>query len=244
MNSESVWVAHVGDCRAVLAVPDARPNAESFHFMANVLTQDHRLSVNAEFDRAMSCGAEVRKLVNDNVYRLFAHNLQVPALVLTRSIGDRLGHAVGVTHKPSVCKFSRDDLHDGSGKFLLLGSGGLWASMSERTVVNFVGRCFGEATEAAERLCMEAQERWENADLPGRPKVKSSLPECFATAVLFFDAVGGDGGAPAGYHREFAIRPDADKSRHLEWNEVCSRDRTAELRNMCASSSAKDSAAT
>lgn len=60
--------------------------------------QDHKLSVKAEFDRMQDFGGEMRKLVNDGVYRLFVPNDEVPGLTLTRAIGDRLGHEAGVVH--------------------------------------------------------------------------------------------------------------------------------------------------
>lgn len=40
LDRERVWVAHVGDCRALLATPDPQPNAAQFHFVGSVLTQD------------------------------------------------------------------------------------------------------------------------------------------------------------------------------------------------------------
>ncbi|CAK0867063.1 unnamed protein product [Prorocentrum cordatum] len=41
-DSDTIWVAHVGDCRAVLGVPDPEQNALSCHFAAVPLTKEIR----------------------------------------------------------------------------------------------------------------------------------------------------------------------------------------------------------
>lgn len=234
MNGEDVWVAHVGDCRAVLAVPDPMPNAEQFHFAPNTLTQDHKLSVKAEFDRALHAGAEMRKLVNDNVYRLFLQSEDVPGLTLTRSIGDRVGHMIGVTHTPGVCTFKRADMQAGNGSFLVIGSGGIWANMAEKRVVNWVSRCFADAGEAADSLCAEAAGRWEDPESRNKQSLRHGLPDCFGTVLVFFDPV--DGGAEIDNqpHRQFVLGPHVDKDTHREWSEVWHGDRSAELRKIQA----------
>lgn len=224
-----VWVAHVGDCRAVLAVPDPQPNAEGFHFVPNALTHDHKLSVKAEFDRVREEGAETRKLVNDNVYRLFVQDAELPGLVLSRAIGDRIGHAIGVHHTPSVCMFERDTLPQQNGEsFLVLGTGSIFTVMSERTAVNWISRHYSDPTEAAESLVQAARERWDDADCMAKAALKATLPESFASAVIFF---GGGGTREALAQPLFRAGGQSTRD-HAAFDQVISRERTDELRRV------------
>jgi len=234
-ESDKVWVAHVGDCRAVLGVPDPRPNAEEFHFVPVSLTEDHRLSVKAEFDRAQKHGGDMRRLVNDNTYRLFLQDGDLPGLTLTRSIGDRIGHAIGVCHRPSIGMLKRSDIAEGS--FLLLASGGLWAALSERVAVNWVSKHFSNAKEAADTLATEGVRRWGGS--LARQSLHPSETDCFSTAVLFLDKIPSDSqDAPLGTstrtcleQRPFVLGSLTEKPR-LPFKDVKSPARSAALRHV------------
>jgi len=228
IDPDCIWIAHVGDCRAVLAVPDHRPNAEDFHFNPVALTQDHRLSVKGEFDRIQSCGGEMRKLVNDSVYRLFLRDGDVPGLVLTRAIGDRIGHAVGVCHFPSVSAIRREDVAEGS--FLILGSGGLWATVSERQAVSWVSRSYGDPGEAAESLSSEAFHRWQDKQHPATRSLSKSIDDCFSVAVVFLDPAHQASRALPQRPRPFVTGHHMRHAEKKDWSEVKSLDRTTSLR--------------
>jgi len=231
IDSAYVWVAHVGDCRAVLAVPDPQPNAEGFHFVPNALTQDHKLSVKAEFDRVRNAGAETRKLVNDNVYRLFVQDAEVPGLVLSRAIGDRIGHAIGVNHTPSISMFERKSLPKGE-SFIVLGTGALWTVMSERTVVNWISRHFSDAGEAAESLSIEAHDRWEDSECKAKASLKATLTDSFASVVVFLSSDPESSAPEALEHRPFLTGARSAKENHRDFHEVFRKDRADELRKV------------
>ncbi|CAE8614424.1 unnamed protein product, partial [Polarella glacialis] len=97
--------------------------------------------------------------MHDNICRLFVQDAPVPGLALTRGIGFRLAHTVGVIHKPSVCVMRRSDMADGT--FILLGSSGVWTNLAEKTAVNWVCRSFADCQAAAMSLSTEALNRWE-----------------------------------------------------------------------------------
>jgi len=231
MDSENVWVAHVGDCRAVLGVPDHLPNAEDFHFKPVALTQDHRLAVRQEFDRILGCGGELRKLVKDNVYRLFLKDGEAPGLSLTRLIGHRTGHLVGVSHFPSVAAVRRSDLADGS--FLILGSGGLWTVMSERAAVNWVGRCYAEPASAAQSLSQQAMDRWEDSSHPAKHSLSDAVDDCFGVAVLWLHPPQVPSHSPSG-SRAFTMCEHTLQFNRKDFAEVKSLDRTVRLRRLQA----------
>jgi len=183
MDESDLWTAHVGDCRAVLGTKDMQDNATDDHFCAEPLIGDHKLSSAQEFDRIVAAGGDVRRLVGDNSHRLFVQDADLPGLVLTRAVGDGLGHAVGVTHVPTITSRKIQDIPTGS--FIVLGSGSLWTTTAERAVVNRVGRNFSSPEDAAKQLGDEALARWEDPSTLSRLCLRQDEPESFSVMVLF-----------------------------------------------------------
>jgi serine/threonine protein phosphatase PrpC len=208
LSPDTVWVAHVGDCKVVLGVPDSLPNAEEYHFCPVALTKEHRLALQGEFDRIVKSGGEVRRLANDHSHRTFMKNEDWPGLTMTRAIGDRVGHHIGVIHQPTIGVLRKSDLPPGA--FFAVASGGLWATMSERTVVNWVGRYFQDANEAAKCLTEEATKRWE--DPPGQHFHHGPEPDCFSAMVLFPGISAADASGTS-KHRPFAVGPHQRQAR-------------------------------
>jgi serine/threonine protein phosphatase PrpC len=249
IDPQAIWVAHVGDCRAMLGVPDPLDNAKEFHFKPVPLTSDHKLSVKGEFDRIVNAGAgEVRKLVGDNVYRLFLPDEDLPGLTLTRALGDCVGHAVGLSHEPALCAVQMEDLAPGS--FLLLGSGGIFATMSEHTIANWIGRNFKDAAFAAQTLTTEAQARWEEPGSKARASLKDNIPDCFACLLLYLKDTVPALPAPRGETsklpaskplqlppvpaRPFSMGAHNVAEQKRPWREVKATDRVESLRQMQA----------
>jgi len=183
IDADHVWVAHVGDCRAVLGTPDSSENSETYHFTPVPVTEDHKLSVKAEFDRILDSGGEVRRLVNDNTHRLFFKDDYLPGLTVTRSIGHRMAHCCGVDHYPTVNCLPRASLHKDA--FIILASGGVWHTMSERGIVNWVGKFFHNPHEAAESLSHEASRRWEEPETRAKAYLRPDERDCFASLVFY-----------------------------------------------------------
>lgn len=224
IDQTSVYIAHVGDCRAVLAVPDPNMNAQKYHFMPVPLTTDHKLAVRGEFDRVLEYGGEVRRCVNDNVHRLFFKDDCIPGLTLTRGIGHRMAHPIGVTHIPSIQVLQREELHKDS--FIILGSGGIWHAMSERGVVNWVGQHFADPHEAAASLGNECNRRWEDPSTRLKAFVHGDTNESFSSIILYPSqeasgesraAVENGGVAPP---RKFQLGPHSSQVAKRSWQEV------------------------
>lgn len=231
MNGKEIWVAHVGDCRCVMGVPDQSGNTRNFHISAIPLTQDHTLSQPKEFERVKAAGADVRKLVWDKTCRIFAGDSDYPGLALTRGIGHRLGHTVGVTHKPSISKLNREEMPAKS--FLLLGSAGIWATFSESAAVNWVSRTFQDPQEAAMSLGTEALGRWQDPEGP-RGNLPADAPENFAAFLLWPTQ------APTqAEQRSFVLGPQDGRSR-CHWREVKSVERSHALRELAAWGTPRD----
>jgi len=241
IGSDTVWIAHVGECRVVKAVPDESSNAEDYHFVPVALTTDHKVSVPSEYDRIISRGGTVRRLVNDTVPRLFLLNSNLPGLTLTRVIGSSLAHTVGVTHTPCVTSFGVHELPEGS--FLVLATGALWSNMSERATVNWVGRYYSDADQAARCLSAEALRRSMSSNC--RTRLRQEEPESFST-VLLFPSKGKNvngGSTRRSVPRPFAIGSHQNSPKQ-EWHEVHSSRRSRSLRHTQGWSQRRDATGT
>jgi len=236
ISKEHIWVAHVGDCRVVLGVPDSTGMSRDFHYVPNAVTQDHKLSVKKEFDRIKEAGGEVRKLMHDGMCRIFVEDTIWPCLALTRCVGDRLAHTVGVTHKPTISMLNRKDLARGT--FLVLGSAGLWTCTSEKAAVNWLSRQFPDPQAAMMSLSAEAMGRWEAQGSKLRGQLHPKTLECFSSFLIRLEADEED--VPVQTPRKFVVGPinQMGGASQKPWKEVKSANRVLELRRMQQHSSA------
>jgi serine/threonine protein phosphatase PrpC len=226
LDDTSVYIANVGDCKAVLAVPDPNVNAEKYHFVPVALTVDHKLSVRAEFDRILEYGGEVRRCINDNVHRLFFKDDSIPGLVLTRGIGHRMAHPVGISHIPAIQVLQRSELNKDS--FIVLGSGGIWNAMSERAIVNWIGAHFADPGEAARSVGLECQRRWEDPSKRLKAFVAQDAGDSFSSLLLYpsLESSGadianlGETGAVNQPPRQFQLGPHQSPVAKREWKDV------------------------
>mmetsp|Transcript_101327 Transcript_101327/g.326991 ORF Transcript_101327/g.326991 Transcript_101327/m.326991 type:complete len:372 (-) Transcript_101327:152-1267(-) len=146
-----LYVAHVGDSRAVLA---RKPGSE---FEAEELTEDHKPTCETERKRIQAYGGQVKRLEGDIPHRVFLSGKMYPGLAMTRSIGDTVGATAGVTSIPEVksVKVKKDC------RFLLMCSDGIWEFINTQEAVNIVARYpSNEVQKAADFLALEAWNRW------------------------------------------------------------------------------------
>mmetsp|Transcript_7906 Transcript_7906/g.18635 ORF Transcript_7906/g.18635 Transcript_7906/m.18635 type:complete len:368 (-) Transcript_7906:83-1186(-) len=146
-----LYVAHVGDSRAVLA----RKHDEGLR--AEDLTVDHKPTCDGERRRIQAAGGQVKRLEGDIPYRVFLSGKMYPGLAMTRSIGDILGASAGVTSTPEVRSFQvqRD------WRFMLICTDGIWEFIKTQEAVDIIARHSpAEAQKAAESLAAEAWNRW------------------------------------------------------------------------------------
>ena len=77
---------------------------------------------------------------------------------MSRSIGDKLAHKVGVISAPEVCRRSLRS----KDKFVIIGSDGLWDKVTNEEAVRVVGDYWegGQEEKAATGLISLASQRW------------------------------------------------------------------------------------
>jgi len=146
-------VAHVGDSRAVAAIPSGNPDQP---FTAIDLTKDHKPCDPEEKKRIEESGGQVKRLEGDIPYRIFLKGKLFPGLAMSRSIGDLKAVQCGVTCMPDVKTF-KIDKHE----FFMLCSDGVWEFISSQEAIDMVGK-FGrdQVQQAAEKLAQSAWQCW------------------------------------------------------------------------------------
>ncbi|CAJ1941170.1 unnamed protein product [Sphenostylis stenocarpa] len=142
---DTLYVANVGDSRAVLAVKDGN------RILAEDLSSDQTPFRRDEYERVKLCGArvlsvdQVEGLKDPDIQnwgdeesrggdppRLWVHNGMYPGTAFTRSIGDSLAETIGVTAIPEVktVQLTPDHL------FFVVASDGVFEFLTSQTVVD------------------------------------------------------------------------------------------------------------
>ena len=191
INLLGIHAGSVGDSRAILASlpksnsfipPETRkPTGFSRPILPNrvlnsvQLTLDQKPNHEEELRRIRSSGGVVEKLADDfghplGPYRVWKKNGNLPGLAMSRSIGDRVAHEIGVISTPICHKFP---LYPSFDQFIVIASDGVWDVMDNFEVTNFVekfrnpsqnnGSSFPARTSnstISRLLCEEARFRW------------------------------------------------------------------------------------
>lgn len=155
-DRDMLWVAHVGDSKAVLFSADGD---------AEVLeeTQDHTPVVPAELARIEEMGCEVETNKYEDGFierRVNKKGEDGPGLCMTRSLGDTFVKEVGIIATPEVQKWS---LKSRRGACLFMASDGIWEFVKPKEVARFLGEQLAKGAsreKALDALLRLAQERW------------------------------------------------------------------------------------
>jgi serine/threonine protein phosphatase PrpC len=161
VRGRQLWCANVGDSRAVIA--------QRHHgtWEALDLSKDHKPENPGEQQRIVMAGGRVEPYKDLNgkplgPYRVWMKNENIPGLAMSRSLGDRVAHSVGVIS-------SADVLHHYIGPndlFMILASDGLWEFLSslEAVLIARQGYLNNDCQGCCDSLMSEALLRWRSND--------------------------------------------------------------------------------
>ena len=126
ITPEKIISINCGDSRAILISKNK-----------NIipLSRDHKPELPEEKQRIESSGGRVDKIYGMGPYRVWFKDEDYPGLAMSRSIGDKLAHKVGVSDIPEIKEFSVSDLKPLA---IIVASDGVWEFMSEEEVRNIV----------------------------------------------------------------------------------------------------------
>jgi len=150
-----MYAINLGDSRAVIGYKKGGKK------VALEMSIDHKPTRDDETKRIIEKGGEVSDKVA-GVSRVFKKNDELPGLAVSRSLGDIVAHECGVISEPEIIEkeIDPDDC------FVVIGSDGIWDSMSSTEVVGFIfDKMEGKKELVAKILVEECRNRWEILNL-------------------------------------------------------------------------------
>jgi serine/threonine protein phosphatase PrpC len=154
VRGRDLWVANIGDSRAILGGVAAGGRA-----ISRAVSADHKPDLPAEKARIERAGGRVFAVEYDDGEeappRVWLATADIPGLAMSRSLGDVVAHSVGVTSEPEMHHL----LIPAEMTWLIFASDGLWEFMSNDEVVAMTAKApsVGKAIDA---LITEATDRW------------------------------------------------------------------------------------
>ncbi|KAJ1427245.1 Zinc finger, RING-type [Sesbania bispinosa] len=165
---DTLYVANVGDSRAVLAVKDGN------RIIAEDLSSDQTPFRRDEYERVKLCGArvlsvdQVEGIKDPNIQhwgdeesrggdppRLWVPNGMYPGTAFTRSIGDSLAETIGVVAIPEVSTVKLTPNH----LFFVVASDGVFEFLSSQTIVDMAAG-YTDPGDACEAIAEESYKLW------------------------------------------------------------------------------------
>ncbi len=174
-----------------------KPAPASMQITANHL-------VELERERMEAAGGRIDQLLMPDgtragPNRIFLPDAEIPALTISRSLGDAIGKTIGVSSDPYVTEVHYEK---GDFEFIILGNHALWAVLDNEEAVTFVHNIISTEgwysvlranhdPDAAQKLISvklinEARERWIKLVLEGS---EPFVPEIAALVVGFKDSM-------------------------------------------------------
>ena len=177
LTPNNIICVNLGDSRASLF------RYENGLYYCRNLSRDHKPSEPDESKRIVNSGGRVKKCYDEEHKRfigpdrVWMKNKEEPGLAMTRSLGDKIAHNIGVSDEPEFKTFT----YDGTEKFIILASDGLWEYVNGDQCINIVKPFYEEgkdSKEAALALTKEAFRKW---------KRKEVAIDDITVIVIFFD---------------------------------------------------------
>ena len=177
LTTDKIMCVNLGDSRAALFKYD-----NGLYYSKN-LSRDHKPSEPDEKKRIINNNGRVKKCYDEDLKkylgpdRIWVKNKEEPGLAMTRSLGDKIAHSVGVSEEPEFKNFN----YDGTEKFLIIASDGIWEYLHGDDCIKVIRPFYEEnkdSEEAALALVKEAFKKW---------KRKEVAIDDITAIVVFFD---------------------------------------------------------
>lgn len=157
LRKKEIFVAATGDSRIILAVKGRAGDVR-----AQPLSIDHRPSRPVERERIIQSGGRVQpkrmasgRFVGED--RVWLQEMEMPGLMVTRSLGDEIAASVGCFAEPEMVRRVVDVSKH---LFMVIASDGVWDVLDNQTVVNLGARA-KTAKQAVEAIIEAAELGWE-----------------------------------------------------------------------------------
>ena len=177
ITADKIICPNLGDSRAILFRYE-----NSLYFCKN-LSRDHKPNEPEENRRIINNNGRIKKIYDEELKkyvgpdRVWLKNKEEPGLAMTRSIGDKIAHSIGVSDEPEIKSFE----YDGSEKFAIIASDGIWEYMNGEDCLKIIKPFYEEnkdIEEASYSLVKEAFRKW---------KRKESVIDDITVILVFFE---------------------------------------------------------
>ena len=164
LTTEKIISINLGDSRASIF------KYENGLYYCKNLTRDHKPSEPDEYKRIINNNGRIKKCYDEDLKknlgpdRVWLKNKEEPGLAMTRSIGDKIAHSVGVSDEPEFKNFD----YDGTEKFIIIASDGIWEYLHGDDCIKVVRPFYEEgkdSEEAALALVKEAFRKWRRKEV-------------------------------------------------------------------------------
>ncbi len=181
------FLAHVGDSRALRYVfsttspqcmsmqSGCETGAEEEVETASLeTTADHHPDRADERTRIERCGGEVKQMMENLPFRVYAKNKHKPGLAMSRAIGDIDAQKYGVIYQPelkvldlsdpferSCCGSSQFQAHD----YVVIASDGVWGVLTNEEILREIRGNYAAGERAvADKIAQKASTKWLTLD--------------------------------------------------------------------------------
>ncbi|ESQ49498.1 hypothetical protein EUTSA_v10020968mg [Eutrema salsugineum] len=150
-QGEVIYVANVGDSRAVLATV-----SEDGSLTAIQLTVDFKPNIPQEEERIIGCNGRVFCLQDEpGVHRVWQPEEESPGLAMSRAFGDYCIKEYGLVSVPEVTQ-RHISIRD---QFVIMATDGVWDVITNQEAIDIVSST-AERSKAAKRLVEQAVRAW------------------------------------------------------------------------------------
>ena len=154
---DKMYLVNVGDSKTMLVYNDKRTISTSLHSLEN---EEERKFIDLS-------KAEVSRLKDESgeetgPLRLFQKGKPGPGLMMSRSLGDSIGHDLGMSVEPEVIEIKCK----GNEKYLIIASDGLWDKVQDDDVCEIVDKYYEsiddnvDLNECCQKLLEIAENNW------------------------------------------------------------------------------------
>ena len=164
LTPEKILSINVGDSRASLF------KYENGLYSCQNLTRDHKPTEPDESRRIEFSNGRIKKCYDEDLKkyigpeRVWLKTKDEPGLAMSRSLGDKIAHTVGVIEEPELKNFE----YNGNEKFIVIASDGIWEYLDGNDCIKIIKPCYEENFDpenAALLLVKEAFRKWKRKEV-------------------------------------------------------------------------------
>ena len=178
LTSEKIFSINLGDSRISIF------REENGLYTYQNLTRDHKPNEKDENLRIINNNGRIKRCYDEELKkyigpeRVWLKNKEEPGLAMTRSIGDKLAHSIGVIEDPEFKIFE----YVGNEKFIIIASDGIWEYLNGDDCIKIVKNYYEKdysVDEASFALVKEAFDKWKRKEI--------AIDDITAIVIFFYD---------------------------------------------------------